>query len=406
MKLYYFKIEDSVSAKFMYSELLVAVFCLITSLAYSQDRCGTHIKWNNHTYEPYQPQNEISSRSSKFEIPIIFHIFTLTGEEPLSERTIYEQIDVLNENYSQVNAPSALYPEASVLASNPNISFYLSNKDPNGDPATGMIHYSTNDLSLGNVPEQEEPRKVMNAILGGADPWDTERYLNIYISPRNDGILGDSSFPKTGDSAEDGVVIKNSVVGFQPFNNRFGLGKTLVHEIGHYLGLRHPFGGNERCEDNDGIDDTPIHNSFYFGCPEYPQESCGSLDLIYNFMDFHDDVCLRFFTKGQVDLIHHTLNICRAELVNQSIPTSDRNVRINEIISYHDGNYLIVHDRDFRSLNIEVKVMDISGRVIRHLDANNESTIRINSNHLISGVYLLLLERENNYETRKIFISN
>ena len=83
------------------------------------------------------------------------------------------------------------------------------------------------------------------------------------------------------------------------------LGKTAVHEIGHWMGLLHVFypevgscvGGG------DLVSDTPTQSTPSWGCPKAGEkDSCplaeGS-DSVNNFMDYVDDDCMVEFTRGQ-----------------------------------------------------------------------------------------------------------
>ena len=75
-------------------------------------------------------------------------------------------------------------------------------------------------------------------------------------------------------------------------------GKTLIHEIGHYLGLSHMW--HEGACVDDKVEDTPIQATSYLGCPEFPSRSCGSVDMNMNFMDYVNDECMHMFTEGQM----------------------------------------------------------------------------------------------------------
>jgi len=96
-------------------------------------------------------------------------------------------------------------------------------------------------------------------------------------------------------------------------------GKTLAHEVGHYLGLRHTFEGG--CHDTSGINnqilgdkvvDTPPSQG-NFGCPTNI-DSCieatnNQADDISNYMDYTYDTCKNHFTTGQKDrMIFHLIN--------------------------------------------------------------------------------------------------
>lgn len=73
-------------------------------------------------------------------------------------------------------------------------------------------------------------------------------------------------------------------------------GKTAVHEVGHWLGLKHTFalGGisDKGCNDiGDGISDTPPSLCPSEGCQD-DRNSCPlqpGLDPVHNYMDYSDE---------------------------------------------------------------------------------------------------------------------
>jgi hypothetical protein len=114
--------------------------------------------------------------------------------------------------------------------------------------------------------------------------------LNLWFVPTL-GDYGYCTLPATGDSLQyayfqDGCTIRSDTVPGGRANN-YNLGKTVTHEVGHWLGLLHTFEGG--CNGyGDYIDDTPAQASPSMGCPE-GRDSCPNkpgLDPIHNFMDY------------------------------------------------------------------------------------------------------------------------
>ncbi|KAM0254913.1 hypothetical protein ACHAQJ_006285 [Trichoderma viride] len=129
--------------------------------------------------------------------------------------------------------------------------------------------------------------------------------LNLWFVPTLDQY-GYCTLPATGETLsyaylEDGCTIRSDTVPGGRANN-YNLGKTVTHEVGHWLGLLHTFQGG--CKGHgDYIDDTPAQASPSLGCPE-GRDSCPDkpgLDPIHNFMDYSYDACYKEFTPGQVD---------------------------------------------------------------------------------------------------------
>lgn len=77
-----------------------------------------------------------------------------------------------------------------------------------------------------------------------------------------------------------------------PFNR----GRTMVHEVGHWLGLRHIWGDGP-CAD-DFVSDTPSADGPSSGCP-IGRFSCSTTNMVENYMDYTNDVCMNIFTAGQ-----------------------------------------------------------------------------------------------------------
>ena len=147
--------------------------------------------------------------------------------------------------------------------------------------------------------------KDMKTALHKGGYWD----LNVYTADLGFGLLGWATFPvknaKGSKLAMDGVVIFHESLpgGRAPTSARmpcYNLGDTLTHEAGHWLSLYHTFQGG--CsKKGDQVADTPGEADPNFLCD--PIDSCPNdglgPDLIHNFMDYGDDLCLDSLTAGQ-----------------------------------------------------------------------------------------------------------
>ena len=175
-------------------------------------------------------------------------------------------------------------------------SFFLATQDPNGNAATGITYTSTTRVSFTGNDD------VKRSSTGGINPWDTNRYLNIWVCNLTDG-LGYAQFPWDFSSKPntDGVVIRFDAFGRTgTLNPRYDRGRTATHEIGHWLGLRHIWADEDGCTGSDGVSDTPNQAGSYLAqCPTGVRATCGSNDMYMNYMDYTDDACMNMFSNGQ-----------------------------------------------------------------------------------------------------------
>ncbi|MCT4647218.1 MAG: zinc metalloprotease [Carboxylicivirga sp.] len=252
-----------------------------------------------------------------YKIPVVVHIIH-NGEAigkgaNISFEQIKSQIEVLNEDFRRIHNSNGYCSKSKGVDT--QIEFYLAPKDPNG------ITLNEAGVHRVNGGRHEWPKGFLgNPIETTLKPqtiWDTKKYFNIWtvnfggFVGRN--LLGYAQFPSNssldglntdGGSADtDGIVIGYKYFGssekgnFPSLTAPFNLGRTTTHETGHWLGLRHIWGDGD-CGNDDYCNDTPPSSEPTFGCPDY-KFTCDSPDMIENYMDYSDDICMNTFTNEQ-----------------------------------------------------------------------------------------------------------
>lgn len=233
------------------------------------------------------------------EIPVVVHVVYRTAAQNISVAQIESQIEVLNRDFRKQNADAGTVPAPfSPLAGDARLQFRLANVDPDGNPTDGVTRTQTDKASFDSSDE------VKFAASGGHDAWPTDEYLNIWVCQLAGGLLGYAQFPG-GPAATDGVVITHTGFGTTGTATApFDKGRTTVHEIGHWLNLRHIWGDDGAgCSGSDFVADTPNQGGPNVGKPSFPTISCGNApngDMFMNFMDYVDDDTMVMFTEGQI----------------------------------------------------------------------------------------------------------
>lgn len=251
-------------------------------------------------------------------IPVVVHVVYNLQDENISDGQIISQIDVLNRDYAAANPDRANIPTAAwaALVIDSRIRFALARRDPSGNPTNGITRTQTDRTSFGTND------RVKSSATGGADPWPSDTYLNVWVCTLN-GLLGYASFPGMLPTTNDGVVCLNTAFGTNgsaaaPFDR----GRTMVHEVGHWLNLRHIWGDTTDCSGDDYVADTPKAQLPNYNNPTFPHVSCNNApdgDMFMNYMDYVNDEAMVMFTAGQVARMRATLAGPRASIVDNAV---------------------------------------------------------------------------------------
>ena len=232
-------------------------------------------------------------REDLLVIPVVFHVIHFNGPENISTAQVHDAVEVLNTNFRALNeSVSEVIPEFEDLVADVEIEFRLAQRDPNGNCHPG-INRIVSELTY--VGDSE-----MKSLI----QWPRNKYLNVWVCEYAAGAAGYALYPGSVNGNQnadmDGIVLQHTYCGSIGTSNLYR-SRTLTHEVGHWLNLRHTWGNSnnpglaENCDEDDNVDDTP--NTLGWTSCVLDGSTCGSLDNVQNYMEY--SYCGRMFTEGQ-----------------------------------------------------------------------------------------------------------
>ncbi|WP_223034610.1 M43 family zinc metalloprotease [Hanstruepera marina] len=253
-----------------------------------------------------QEMQNTPQRRVVISIPLVVHV--LHNGEPvgtgpnISDAQVLSQVTVMNEDFRMMMGTPGESTEGGVDV---EVEFVMAQRTPDGCPTNGINR--VNICQDGTNQSDVQFWKTQTS-------WDPSKYMNMWSSKYVGdlaGILGYAQFPG-GPGNTDGVSAGHTFFGSSDYDDGsfelsppYDKGRTMTHEVGHYLGLYHTFQGGCTAP-GDEVDDTPAVQSPNFGCP--PNNiTCGSRDMVENYMDYSDDTCMNTFTQGQKDRVQAVL---------------------------------------------------------------------------------------------------
>lgn len=243
-----------------------------------------------------------ANRDELIVIPVVFHVIHYNGPENISDEQVLSGIEVMNRDFRKLN-PDAddVISEFEGIAADSEIEFRLAQIDPQGDCHTG-INRIVSPLTYDGGGE------VKDLIQ-----WPRNSYLNIWVVENANGAAGYSLYPGSVNGAQgagnDGIVVAHDYTGNIGTSNNYR-SRTLTHEAGHWMNLRHLWGNSnspgdsENCDMDDQVSDTPV-TSGWTSC-NVNGSTCGSLDNVQNYMEY--SYCGRMFSEGQRTRMRAAMN--------------------------------------------------------------------------------------------------
>jgi hypothetical protein len=259
---------------------------------------GGEVLQNQNKAEAFVASESKKIKFKKLKLPLVFHILYTPGKEYPSEKQVLSQIDALNRDFSQksyrVKHPADTLEKFAQRVEDTEIEFCLAKNGPDGKNTVG-IRYLQSSRAAWASNDSLKMAKI------GVEPWDTEKYINVWVTTLADNVAGWAQMPG-GPKETDGIVIDYRFLGIGgTAKSPYDEGKTLTHLIGSYLGLYELWNEVNPCQD-DLVEDTPMHNGPNFWCTPYKHVSLCSgypAEMTMNFMDNTFDACLYMFTSGQ-----------------------------------------------------------------------------------------------------------
>ena len=271
-------------------------------------------------------------------------------------------------------------------------------------------------------------KSYLDSIIKPQSIWDVKKYLNIWITDKSTllnyagvssvpPLSGLPDLPGNATDTTDGIWCFTKAIGSYTlfpsgtYISTFIDGRTLTHEIGHYVGLRHIW-GDGACG-NDFCDDTPPAASENTGTPTYPYNagSCASPsnnpdgEMFMNFMDYTRGPSKFMFTTDQKTRAHMVMlnspfrnklgthNLCNAisAISEVALPTP--------ISVYPNPANDRVHISVGKQHILRTKIFDKTGQLLMETEG---STISVQD--LPTGFYFISAETNDHISTIKLFI--
>jgi len=407
--------------------LLAFLSLSLASFAQQQRTCGTDAYMEEQLQNP-EFRTQYEERQAKFKqnlelretgvsnrnamatlfIPVAVHYESGNeADRACLVALAQSQIDILNNDFRGTNADISQWAAAS--ASYPGV---------NTGSLDVQFTLATQNHPAGTDPDlvEGEPAVTIGYNFGGgATPADNDAsfsgYMNFVVRNIGGGILGYS--PLGGSPAAGATVVMTTsafgsgagctgVVPGAPYN----LGRTLTHELGHFLNLGHTFSGS--CGTDDSVADTPNIDQPSFGCPTVGGVTmCGNTSLTMNFMDYVNDACMFMLTEGQTNRSDAYLDTIEGEFNTNvlSIEEFDADKIFAIYPNPADNEITIQSTSNILKAGAGIELYDMLGRRVINEKLNSSvEEQKVNVSSLNEGVYILKVSSQNVSATKRIVV--
>lgn len=341
-------------------------------------------------------------------IPVIIHVIhnneSVGSGHNLDAVQLMSQFPILNNDFAGQGWNVQNVPAVwSLLIANTQMVFVPAMVDTNGnalaEPGIDRIDRTSRGWSNTATMNSASLQSYLDNTIKPQSIWNTSQYCNVWVLDMSaSGLLGYSTFPANSGlpwitgavttPTNDGVVIHYKCWGdtlnvMAPYNH----GRTATHEMGHWMGLIHMYGG---CA-QQAVTDVPVGKyNQWFSSPVFPDvaDTCAGYPdgpMFMNFMCYAiSDSDVYMFTDGQANAMRQAMTNSRPSVLNS--PAS----HTTGLKSYNDftGSITIYPNPSNGVFTINsttetvLEVLDIMGSVIlrsttfsknHHIDLSNHA---------------------------------
>lgn len=364
--------------------------------------------------------NQTHGTNNILTIPVVVHVIHNgdaygTGEN-IKDEQVLSQITVLNQDFRKMAGTPG--DNTNPVGADTEIEFCLAVRDPFDNPSNGINRVQLTAAAYNSINAVE--------LIKPQTQWDPNKYLNIWVVNLGGGLLGYAQFPTNSTNpnvaASDGVVIGHRYFGSVAvypqgtYSAPYNRGRTATHEVGHFLGLYHIWGDNNNCTvtANDSMQDfcldTPPAASENYGCPFV--DSCMSddfLDMVENYMDYTNDLCMNIFTFNQRTRMRNFLSTFqrRAQLLTsnacQAVASSPAFEMIQGIQLYpNPANNFIKIDIKSDMMPDSYQVYNSIGQIIANKKVESNADLTIDTSNYSQGIYLIQVNKDDESRTLRV----